>query len=131
MGATAARPRVVSESLTATFNPDDKAAGPVAILRQAIMKVIRNLLFVLGCILLLLFLLLPNASHLFHVLGWAGLLTAYFLWIGISYMTKSPLFTRGGLLLYDERPRFYTTVHIILALAGLFMLLVFVTVNFV
>ena len=95
-----------------------------------IMKILRNLLFALGCVLLLLFLLLPNAPHHFHVVGWAALLSAYFLWIGLSYVKKSPLFTRRGLLLYEKQPKFYTMVHVILVLVGLFIVLVFATVNF-
>jgi hypothetical protein len=94
------------------------------------LKTIRTLLFALGCILLVLFLLLPNAPRVFHLFGWAGLLSAYFLWLGMTYTEKSPLFTRGGLLLYEKQPKLYTTIHVVLVLVGLFMLLVFVAVNF-
>jgi hypothetical protein len=95
-----------------------------------VVKAIRTLFFALGCVFLMLFLLLPNAPHFLHLFGWAALLVAYFLWVGLSYAKKSPLFTRGGLVLYEKEPRLYTTLHVVLALVGLFILLVFVTVNF-
>jgi hypothetical protein len=42
---------------------------------------IRTWLLVIGCAFVLLFLLLPHPPKFFNLLGWIGLLSAYFLWL--------------------------------------------------
>jgi hypothetical protein len=75
---------------------------------------------VIGCAFVLLFLLLPHPPEFFNLLGWIGPLSACSLWLSQSYKRKTPLYTRGGRLLYESQPRLYRSGHLLMALLRLF-----------
>ncbi len=77
----------------------------------------------------LLFLLLPHPPKFSNLLGWIGLLSAYFLWLSQSDKRKAPLYTRGGRLLYESQPRLYKSVYLLTALVGLFAAFVLFVLN--
>ena len=96
---------------------------------QPMKATIRILLLVTGAALTLLFLLLPNPPKAFHLLGWIGLLSGYFLWLSQSYKKKAILHTRGGPLIYEKQPRLYVALYILMLLLGIFMIVVLLLTN--
>jgi hypothetical protein len=47
-----------------------------------------------------------------------------------SYRRKAALYTRGSLVSYEQNPRLYESVYLLMSLVGLFMVFVFLVVNF-
>jgi hypothetical protein len=73
--------------------------------------------------------LLPNPPKAFHLLGWIGLLSGYFLWLSQSYKKKAILHTRGGPLIYEKQPRLCVAVYFLMLLLGIFMIVVLLLTN--
>ena len=96
---------------------------------QPMMATLRTSLWVTGAALILLFLFLPNPPKAFHLLGWIGLLSGYFLWLTQSYKRKAILYTRGGPLIYERQPRLYFTVYVLMLLLGIFIVVVLLLTN--
>jgi hypothetical protein len=65
--------------------------------------------------------LLPSHPKYLFLIGWTMLAVAYFLVLRRSYEKKTPLFTRGGSLRYEQQPRLYKAVYLFLFLVGVFI----------
>lgn len=86
-------------------------------------------LFLLGVGSFLLLFLLRNSGRLFIVLGGVSWISAYFWVLAANYRRRAPLWTRGGLLRYEKRPRTYKLLYGFMALLAGFVLLVFLALN--
>ncbi len=70
--------------------------------------------------------LLHNHPKYLFLIGWTMLAVAYFLVLRRSYGKKTPLYTRGGSLRYEQQPRLYKAVYLFLFLIGVFMVVVLI-----
>jgi hypothetical protein len=86
--------------------------------------------FLAGVACLAAFLLLPHPWKVLYPLGWFGLLFAYFLWLKQTHEKKTPLITRGGLLKFDQQPRLYKWVLLILVAIGIFVAFIALIISF-
>jgi hypothetical protein len=66
--------------------------------------------------------LLPNHPKYLFLIGWTLLAVAYLVVLRRSYERKTPLYTRGGSLRYEQQPRLYKAVYLFLFLVGVFMI---------
>lgn len=65
--------------------------------------------------------LLPNHPKYMALLGWTMLAPVYFIVLNRSYEKKTPMFTRGGWLRYEQQPRLYNAIYLFLSFVGVFI----------
>lgn len=86
-------------------------------------------LFIAGAACFSVMFLLPQAWGGFVILGGVIWASAYFWVLADNFRKRAPLWTRGGMLTYEEKPRIYLLVYSFMAFLGVFFLLVFITLN--
>lgn len=72
-----------------------------------------------------------SATKMVSVAALVLMSTVYFLAIAKSYKQKRPIMTRGGKVDYVEQPKLYIFLHLTMACAGAFVILLVLTMLFV
>jgi hypothetical protein len=86
-------------------------------------------LFITGAACFSMLFLFPHVGRRLVVLGGVMWASAYFWVLADNFRRRAPLWTRGGMLKYEEKPRTYRFVYSLMLFLGVFFLLVLIALN--
>jgi hypothetical protein len=86
-------------------------------------------LFICGFVSFVIFFTIASHPKYLALSGWTVWTFAYFSVLAQQFRKKAPIFTRGGIVRYQNRPRLYRLIYGFLFFLGGFALLVIFLVN--